>query len=89
VYVLHFFTLYYACIEALKYRLRMDKYILWLENNGFPAVNIEKTIFMERAGDDFIIHELFIDDIKTAPTKNALMDEFLEKYSKDSEIMGG
>jgi hypothetical protein len=79
----------------------MDKYRLWLENNGFPAVNIEKenngfpavniekTIFMERAGDDFIIHELFIDDIKTAPTKNALMDEFLEKYSKDSEIMGG
>ena len=61
----------------------------WMEANGYPAVNSEKTIFMKRAGDDFIIHGLFVDDIMTAPTKKALMDEFIEKYSRDFEITGG
>jgi hypothetical protein len=61
----------------------------WMEDNGDPAVNSEKTIFMKRAGDDFIIHGLFVDDIMAAPTKKTLMDEFIEKYSKDFEITGG
>jgi hypothetical protein len=43
----------------------------WMDDNGYPAVNSEKTIFMKRAGDDFIIHGLFVDDIMTAPTKRA------------------
>jgi hypothetical protein len=50
------------------------------------AVNSEKTIFMKRAGDDFIIHGLFVDDIKSVPTKKALLDEFIAKYSKEFEI---
>ncbi len=53
------------------------------------AVNSEKTIFMKRAGDDFIIHGLFVDDIKSVPTKKALLDEFIAKYSKEFEITGG
>jgi hypothetical protein len=61
----------------------------WMEDNGYLAVNSEKTIFMKRAGDDFVIHGLFVDDIMTAPTKKALMDEFIEKCSKDFEIIGG
>ena len=44
---------------------------------------------MKRAGDDFINHGLFIDDIMTAPTKKALINEFIAKYSKDFEITGG
>jgi hypothetical protein len=61
----------------------------WMEDNGYPAVKSEKTIFMKRAGDDFINHGLFIDDIMTAPTKKALINEFIAKYSKDFEITGG
>jgi hypothetical protein len=60
-----------------------------MEDNGYLELNSEKTIFLKRKGDDFIIHRLFVDDIKSAQTKRALMDEFLERYSKDFEITGG
>jgi hypothetical protein len=39
-----------------------------MEENGYPAVKSEKTIFMKRTGDDFIIHGLLVDDIKSIPT---------------------
>jgi len=61
----------------------------WMEDNGYPAVNSEKTIFMKRVDDDFIIHGLFVDDIKSVPTKKYLLDEFLAKYSREFEITGG
>jgi hypothetical protein len=37
----------------------------WMEQNGYPAVQSEKMIFMKRTGDDFIIHGLFVYDIST------------------------
>jgi hypothetical protein len=61
----------------------------WMEENGYPAVNSEKTIFMKQTGDDFIIYGLFVDDIKSVPTKNALLDEFIAMYSKEVEITEG
>ena len=51
----------------------------WMEDNGYPAVNSEKTIFMKRQDDEFIIHGLFVDDIKSVPTSKKLLDEFLDK----------
>jgi hypothetical protein len=36
-------------------------------------------MFMKQSGDDFIIHRLFVNDIKSAPTHKALIDEFHEK----------
>ena len=60
-----------------------------MEKNGYPAVNSEKTIFMKRNGDDFIIHSLFVDDMMHVPTCERLKQEFLEKYTKDFEITGG
>ncbi len=44
----------------------------WMEKNGYPAVNSEKTIFIKRQGDDFIIHGLFVDDMTHIPTCDAL-----------------
>ncbi len=61
----------------------------WMEVNGYPVVNSEKTIFMKWTGDDFIVHALFVDDIKSVPTKKALLDEFIAKISKEFEITGG
>ena len=61
----------------------------WMEKNGYPAVNSEKTIFMKRDGDDFIIHGLFVDDMMHVPTCDRLKAEFLEKYTKDFDITGG
>ena len=60
-----------------------------MEENGYPAVNSEKTIFMKRKGDDFIIHGIFVDDMKHIPTSNDLLNEFLEKYKRDFEFTGG
>ncbi len=33
--------------------------LTWMEQNGYSAVNSEKTIFMKRKGDEYIIHGLF------------------------------
>ena len=60
-----------------------------MEDNGYPACNSEKTIFMKRDGDDFIIHGLFVDDIKSVPTKKSSLDEFLKRYSREFQITGG
>ena len=60
----------------------------WMEQNGYPAVNSEKTIFMKRQGSDFIIHGLFVDDMMHVPTRDKLRDEFLELYQRDFEITG-
>ena len=46
----------------------------------YCAVNSEKTIFMKCDGKEFIMHEIFVDDMKHAPTAKYLLDEFLEKY---------
>ena len=62
----------------------------WMEQNGYPAVNDEKTIFMRKeSGGDFIIHGLFVDDMKHIPTKPRLMKEFLAKYNKEFKTTGG
>ena len=60
-----------------------------MEKNGYPAVNSEKTIFMKREGEHFIIHGLFVDDMMHTTTSTKLKDEFLRKYSKDFNITGG
>ncbi len=61
----------------------------WMEANGYPAVHSEKTILMKRVNNDFIIHGLFVDDMMHIPTNDALLEEFMDKYSKDFDITGG
>jgi hypothetical protein len=51
----------------------------WMEKNGYPAVNSEKTIFMKREGEHFIVHSLFVDDMMHTTTSTKLKDEFLRK----------
>ena len=60
----------------------------WMEQNGYPAVNSEKTIFMKRQDSDSLIHCLFVDDMMHVPTCDKLLDEFLQLYQKDFEITG-
>jgi hypothetical protein len=60
-----------------------------MEQNGYPAVNSEKTIFMKRQGSDFIMHGLFVDDMMHVSTFGKPLDEFLALYQKDFEITGG
>ena len=65
------------------------KILTWMEDNDYQAVNSEKSIFMNRDGKDFIMHEIFVDEMKHVPTAKYLLDEFLEKFSRDFEITGG
>jgi hypothetical protein len=60
-----------------------------MEKNGYPAINNEKTMFMKRKGNDFIIHSLFVDDMMHVPTCDALKEKFTAKYTKDFQITGG
>ncbi len=59
-----------------------------MDENGYPEVNSEKTIFMKRQGDDFITHSLFVDYMMHIPTCDALKQDFMEKYTKDFDITG-
>ena len=44
---------------------------------------------MKRVDEHFIIHGLFVDDMMHTTTSTKLKDEFLRKYSKDFNIIGG
>ena len=44
---------------------------------------------MKCSGDYFIIHCIFLDDMKHVPTSQSLLDEFVDKYSRDFEITCG
>jgi hypothetical protein len=53
----------------------IDLYLAPLGGNtelGYPAVNSEKTIFMKRKGEHFIIHGLFVDDMMHTTTSTTL-----------------
>ena len=43
----------------------------WMEKNSYPAVNSEKTIFMKREGEHFIILCLFVDDMMHTTTSTS------------------
>jgi hypothetical protein len=61
----------------------------WMEKNGYPVVNREKTLFMLCQGKDFIIHCLCVDYMMHTSTRAKLKAEFMKKYSKDFNITGG
>ncbi len=60
-----------------------------MAKQGYAALDSEETIFMKWAGEDLIIHGLFVDDMQHTSTSQALMYEFMEAYSRDFEITGG
>ena len=49
----------------------------WMENNGYAAMNSEKTIFMKHKGSEYIIHGLFVDDMMHIYSSDEIKDEFL------------
>ncbi len=59
-----------------------------MKQNEYSAVNREKTIFMKRKGDKYIIHGLFVDDMMHIYSCDAIKDELLALYKKDFNITG-
>ena len=90
-HVLQLLKAVYGTVQAAR-RLH-TKISTWKEDNDYRAVNSEMTIFMKRDGKEFIMHGIFVDDVKHVSTAKYLLDEFLdsnlEKYSRDFEITGG
>ena len=61
----------------------------WMEEQGYKAVNSEKTIFMKRDGGDWIMHGLYVDDMIHASTSYELKKKFTQvtsKYTGDFNI---
>ena len=58
----------------------------WIEKHGYLAVNSEKTIFMKHAGEEWIMHGLFVDDMIHASTSDELRDQFINEYQADFDI---
>jgi hypothetical protein len=44
----------------------------WMEDHDYVAVNSEKTIFMKRVLEDWIMHGLFVDEMVHASTSDDL-----------------
>ncbi len=61
----------------------------WMGSHDCMAVNNEKTMFMKWEGSDFIMHELFVDDMAHASTSREMIKKFMKEYSKDFEYTGG
>ena len=57
-----------------------------MEDRGYLAVNSEKTIFMKRAREDWIIHGPYVDDMIHASTSDVLKQEFIRESSRDFYI---
>jgi hypothetical protein len=51
----------------------------WMEDHGILAINSEKTIFMKREGEEWIMHGLFLDDMIHAATNDNLLDQFIRE----------
>jgi hypothetical protein len=60
-----------------------------MEKNGLLVVTNEKSMFMRRKGDEYMLHGLFVDDMMHVYSCNELKDEFLALYKKDFNITGG
>lgn len=57
-----------------------------MEHQGYHPVNSEKTIFMKRIGDDWIMHGLYVDDMIHMSTSEEMKQQFIHEYTRDFEI---
>lgn len=62
---------------------RLSKFLL---ENGFQRGQIDKTLFTKTKGKDFIILQIYVDDILFGATNNALCEEFASLMSKEFEM---
>jgi trans-2-enoyl-CoA reductase len=58
-------------------------------SHDYEAINSEKTskMLFKQYGDDFIIHAIFVDNLKSITDNKRLMDEFLELYGQDFDLL--
>ncbi len=71
-YALHLMKSMYGTRQAArKWHVQIST---WMEEHGYLAVNSEKTIFMKREGEEWIMHGLFVDDMIHAAANDELWD---------------
>jgi hypothetical protein len=85
----HVFLLLKSIYGTLQAACKWHTHIsTWMENNGYQAMNSEKTIFMKHKGAEYIIHGLFVDDMIHIYSCDAMKDGFIALYKKAFEITG-
>ena len=62
---------------------RLSKFLL---ENGFTRGNIDKTLFTKTKTNDFIIIQIYVDDILFGATNNNLCEEFSSLMSSEFEM---
>ncbi len=60
--------------------------LTWMEDHSYLAIYSEKTIFMKREGEEWIMHGLLVDDMIHAATNDNLRDQFICEYKADFDI---
>ena len=55
-----------------------------VEENGYHAVDNEKTMFMKWKGFNYIMHGLFVDDMMHTSTSEKMMAKFFNCTAKHS-----
>ena len=71
-------SMYCTRQAALQWHVRISTR---MEAREYLAVNSEKTTFMKRAGEDLIMHWLYVDDMVHAATSEMLKREFIQGYT--------
>jgi len=62
---------------------RLSEFLL---DHGFKRGQIDKTLFTKTKAKDFLIIQIYVDDILFGATNNSLCEEFLNLMSKEFEI---
>jgi len=62
----------------------LSKFLL---ENGFRRGQIDKTLFIENKGEDFIIIQVYVDDIIFGSTNDSLCNEFFNLMSREFEVI--
>ena len=71
-------SMYWIRQAARQWHVRIST---WMEECWYSPVNSKKTIVMKRAGEDWIIHGLYVDDMIHALMSKELKQSFIEEYT--------
>ena len=68
------------------YRAWYDRLKNFLFAKGFKMECVDKTLFIMRSGSDFLLVQIYVDDIIFGGSSHALVSKFSEQMSREFDI---
>ena len=65
------------------YRAWYDRLKIFLLAQGFKMGCVDKTLFLMRSGTDFLLVQIYVDDIIFGGSSHALVSKFSEQMSRE------